>query len=142
MANEIALVAAEIGVIDPLKSKIKTFIAGATITKGQAVALAADKFVDPADASADDLLAQGWVGTALNGGAVGQAIDVAEDAEMEGFTVSSLTAGDWIYLSDTAGAYSTVTGTIKVFCGKVVPMADGTLVARIQAPYNRLWAAA
>jgi len=139
--TDIAVVAAEVGLVDPIKAKVTSYLAGSTITKGQAVALAADKYVDPADASADNLLCQGFCGVALNAAAAGEAVDVAEDAELEGFTVSGLNAGDRVYLSDTAGAFATTQGTMQVRCGKVVPKTDGagTLVVRIQVDWGAIY---
>ena len=48
---DIAVTAAQVGLVDPLKATVKSYIAGATITKGQAVSMATDGTVDPSDAS-------------------------------------------------------------------------------------------
>jgi len=143
MANEVALTAAQIGVIDPTKSVIRSYTAGSTITKGQAVAIAADKFVDPADASSGGGLLIQFRGIALNAAVVGQAVDVLHEGEMYGFTVSGLSSGDVLYLSDTAGALSTVAGTVSVICGGVVALNDAptyTLVVRITTAWHHVWA--
>lgn len=144
MANEIALTAAQIGVVDPIKATIKSYLAGSTITKGQVVAQATDGTVDPADASAGGgYLYEQVRGIALNGGGAGQAIDVLENGEMYGHTVSGLNCGDLIYLSDTVGRLSTVAGTVTVYLGRVTALADksATKVARIQTIFSEAKAA-
>jgi len=125
MANEIALTAAQVGLVDPLNATVKSYIAGATITKGQVVALATDGTVDPADASAGGgYLYEQVVGVALNGGGAGQAIVVVRRGEVYGFTVSGMDSGDIVYVSDTAGYLSTVAGTVTVIVGRIAPLAD------------------
>ena len=138
MANEIAVTAAKIGVVDPVKSTIKSYIAGSTITKGQAVAQETDGTVDPADASTSGgYLFEQVRGIALTAGGVGQAIDVLEDGEVYGYTVSGLNCGDLVLLSDTVGRLSTVLGTGDVWMGRVTCLADKSLtkVVRIQTIY-------
>jgi len=141
MANEIALTAAQVGLVDPQKARVKSYIAGSTITKGQPVAMDTDGTVDPADASGGGgYLFEQVVGVALNGGGAGQAIDVLEDGECYGFTVSGMNCGDIVYVSDTVGRLSTVAGTETVFMGRVVALTDksATKVIRIQT----IWAQA
>jgi hypothetical protein len=144
MANEVALTAAQIGLVDPAKAEVKTYIAGATITKGQVVAVDTDGTIDPADASAGGgYLYQQVVGIALNGGGAGQAIDVCQNGELYGFTVSGLSVGDIMYLSDTAGSLSTVAGTVTARLGRVTCLADksATKVVRIFVDWAAaLWA--
>lgn len=135
---DVALTAAQIGLVDPIKARTKPYLAGAAITKGQVVAMDTDGTIDPADASAGGgYLFEQVVGVALNAGGAGQAIDVAEDAELYGFTVSGLSAGDLLYLSNTAGALGTTAGDVTVILGRVTALTDkaGTLVARIQLNY-------
>ena len=144
MANEIALTVAQIGLVDPLKARVKTYIAGATITKGEAVAQATDGTIDPADASTSGgYLFEQVKGIALNAGGAGAAIDVLWDGEVYGYTVSGLNCGDLIYLSDTVGDLSTVAGTGDVYMGRVTCLADKDLtkVAHIQIIYAEAKAA-
>lgn len=139
MANEIALTAAQIGVVDPIKSRIKSYLAGSTITKGQPVSQATDGTVDPGNASGGGgYLFEQNRGVALNGGGAGQAIDVLEDGECYGFTVSGLNCGDIVYLSDTVGRLSTVAGSETVYLGRVTCLADKSLtkVVRIQTIFS------
>ena len=125
MANEIALTAARVGLVDPIKATVKTYIAGATITKGQVVAMDTDGTIDPADGSAGGgYLYQQVVGVALVGGGAGQSIDVVSVGEVYGFTVSGMDSGDIVYVSDTAGSLSTVAGTVTVIVGRISPLTD------------------
>ena len=144
MANEVALTAAQIGLVDPTKAEVKPYIAGATITKGQVVAVDTDGTIDPADASAGGgYLYQQVVGIALNGGGAGQAIDVLQDGEVYGYTVSALNVGAIMYLSDTAGSLSTVAGTVTARLGRVACLTDksATKIVRIHVDWAAaLWA--
>ena len=138
MANESALTEAQIGLVDPINSRVKSYIAGAAITKGEAVAQATDGKIHPADASTSGgYLFEQVKGIALNAGGAGQAIDVLWDGEVYGYTVSGLNCGDLIYLSDTEGRLSTVLGTGDVWMGRVTCLADKNLtkVAHIQIIY-------
>ena len=125
MAGDVSITAAQIGLVDPQKAHVRSYIAGATITKGQAVAIATDGTIDPADASTGGGYLIQFRGIALNGGGAGQAIDVCHEGEMYGFTVSSLDVGALLYLSNTAGALAQgATGDIPVICGRVSALAD------------------
>ena len=139
MANEIAVTAAQIGIIDLTKATVKSYLAGSAVTKGQPVSQATDGTVDPGDASAGGgYLYEQNRGIALNGGGAGQAIDVLEDGELYGFTVSGLNCGDIVYLSDTVGRLSTVAGTVTVILGRVTALTDksATKVVRIQTIFS------
>lgn len=138
MANEVALTAAKVGLVDPTKATVKTFLAGATITKGQLVAMATDGTVDPADGSAADYLAQQIVGVAISAGGAGAAIDVCMDGELYGFTVSGLNCGALLYAHDTAGVISSAAGTKTAYVGRVTALADKgtTNVIRIQTIFS------
>ena len=134
MANEVTVTAAYVALVDPLKARVKSYLAGATITKGQLVAMETDGTIDPASGAAADYLSQQVVGVALNGGGAGQAIDVCEDGELAGFTVSGLNCGALLYAHDTAGIISTTNGTHTAYVGRVSALADKdtTNVVRIQ----------
>jgi hypothetical protein len=133
MANEIAYTAAQVGLVDPLNATVKTYLAGATITKGQVVALNTDGGVHPADASAGGgYLYEQVVGVALSAGGAGQAIDVVSVGEIYGFTVSGMNSGDLVYVSDTVGRLSTVAGTVTVIVGRISPLADQSVTEVIR----------
>ena len=119
---DLTVTAAQVGPVDPMKAEIYSFIAASTVTAGQAVYQTTSGTVAPADANAANL--QQIRGIALNGGGAGQAIDVLKKGRVYGFTLTSQTYDDPIYLSDTVGALADSAGTLTVPCGLVVPMAD------------------
>lgn len=134
MAN-IALTAAQIGVVDPGKALIKDYLAASTITKGQVVAMTTAGVVAPADASAGGAyLFEQVKGIALQAAAAGQVCPVLMDGECYGFTVSGLNCGALLYLSDTTGAMEDAGGTKTFILGRVTCLTDksATKVARIQ----------
>lgn len=138
MAN-IALTASQIGVVDPKKSKIKSYLAGSTITKGQPVAQETDGTVDPADASGGGgYLFEQFRGIAISGGGAGQAIDVLEDGELYGFTVSGKNCGDLLYVSNDVGRIADGAGAETVYVGRVTAVTDGsaTKIVRIQTIFS------
>lgn len=137
---DITVTAAQVGLVDPTKAEVKSYIAGSTITKGQVVAIETDGTVDPADASTGGgYLIQGR-GIALNGGGAGQAIDVLHNGEVYGFTVSGLNVDAILYLSNTAGKLADAAGDVTVRLGRVTCLADksATKVVRVFVD----WAAA
>ena len=138
MAN-IALTVAQIGVVDPVKATIKTYLAASTITKGQPVAQATAGTVAPADASGGGgYLFEQVRGIALTAGGAGAAIDVLEDGECYGFTVSGLNCGDLVYLSNDVGRIANAGGDETVYMGRVTCLADhsATKVTRIQTIFS------
>jgi predicted RecA/RadA family phage recombinase len=133
----IALTAAQVGLVDPLNASVKSYIAGATITKGQVVALATDGTIDPADASSGGgYLFEQVVGVALVGGGAGQAIDVVRKGEVYGFTVSGMDSGDLVYVSNTAGSLDTAAGDVTVIVGRIAPLADKSATEVISLDIN------
>ena len=140
MTAPLALTAARIAAIDPLKATIKSYIAGVTVTKGQPVyIIAATGKIGLCTGAAANQAAQ-FRGIALNGGGAGQAIDVLEDGEVEGYTLT----GDYdalLYVDDVAGNLSETTGTIGVVVGRIVPMSNAarTKVVRIFVKRTADW---
>lgn len=138
----IALVAAEIGVIDPLDGDtiIDSYIASVAITKGQAIySVAATSYAALADASAAGT-AQ-FRGISLNGAAIGGVLGVCRQGRMYGFTLTGNYAA-LAYLSDTAGGLDDGVGTVTVNVGRIVHVNDKptfTKVLRVQADMLRDW---
>ena len=125
MAADITVTAAKVGLVDPLKATVKSYIAAATITKGQAVYITTAGKVNLADDNGSGTLQ--FRGIALNGGGAGQAIDVCEDGELYGFTLTAVAYDGIAYLSQTAGAlYDTAVGH-NIVCGRAAPMSDKDL---------------
>lgn len=118
----VTVTAAKVGLVDPLKAKVKSYIAGAALTAGIAV------YVDPTTGTvmkADGNAAGKYQfrGITLGAAAAGQAVDVCEEGELYGFTLS----GNYdtiIYVGDTAGVLDTGAGTVTIAAGRVVPLAD------------------
>ena len=133
--TDITVTAAKVGLVDPVRDQfgVRTARAASTITKGQAVAEDTDGAVVPADASTGGAHLIQFRGVALNGGGAGQAIDYAFDAELYGFTVSSLDAGALVYLSNTTGALADGAGEVNVPAGIVTALPDnaGTKILRV-----------
>lgn len=135
----IAVTAAQVGLVDPEKATVRSYIATETITKGQAVYILTTGKVGVADANASGK--QQFRGIALNGGGAGQAIDVCHDGEVYGFTLSG-NADTLAYLSDTAGELADSAGTMTVRVGRVVCLTDKSLtkVLRVFTQWNADWA--
>lgn len=119
MANEISLTVAK---IRPLPGAlVRSYDAGGTLTPGQAVYVASDGDVEAADGSAVSTLL-GTAGIVVGGGSVGKSsfaagdrVDVVVLGPVTGY--SSMTPGAPLYVHDTAGIISEVTGTKKFFIG-------------------------
>lgn len=136
--------AAKIAPVFPDKAVIRTYIAGVTITKGQPVyIIAASGLLGLADANAGAEQEQ-FRGIALNGGGAGQAIDVLQDGEVYGFTLS----GNYntpVYVANNVGEYEDVAagggGGVTVIVGRVVPLADkdATKVLRVFTNWSTAW---
>ena len=135
----IAVTAAQVGLVDPMKADVRSYIATETITKGQAVYILTTGKVGIADANASGK--QQFRGIALNGGGAGQAIDVCHAGEVYGFTLSG-NADTRAYLSDTAGELADAAGTMTVRVGRVVCLTDKSLtkVLRIFTQWDADWA--
>lgn len=138
--SAIALTAAKIAPVFADECRIRTRIAAVTITAGQALYV---------NTSGDDDLADGngsgtkqFDGIALNGGGAGQAIDVLQEGECYGFTLSGLAYGALAYVGDTAGVLDTAAGTVTVIVGRVVPLSDPdrTKVLFVTTRMNGDWA--
>lgn len=143
MAN-IAVTAAQIGIVDPVKATIKSYIAASTITKGQPVAQGTAGTIAPADASAGGgYLFEQVKGIAISAGGAGAAIDVLEDGECYGFTVSGMDSGDLVYLSNDVGRIADAVGDVTVYIGRITALADAlaTEVLRVQTIYAEAKAA-
>lgn len=137
---DITVTPAQVGVVDPIKSDIRSYIAAEAITKGQAVYILAAGTVGVADAN--DAGKQQFRGIALNGGAAGQAIDVLHFGLVYGFGLAGINADAFAFLSDTAGALGDGAGTMAVRAGRVVVLADrsATKVLQVFVQWDANWA--
>lgn len=137
---DITVTAAKVGLVDPTKAEVASKIAAEAITKGQAVYYTTAGKAGVADANAAGKLQ--FRGIALNGVAAGQAVDVCQDGELEGFSVSSEDADAILYLSNTAGALADAAGATTVACARVVARSDKDLtqVIRVFVQWEADWA--
>lgn len=96
--------------VKPLDGAIvRRFTAGSAIEAGEAVAMAADGAIDPADASAITLAMA--LGVAIGPGdyAAGDRVDVVTFGPV--VCMTGATIGDVVYVTDTAGEPSHTAGT-------------------------------
>jgi hypothetical protein len=94
--------------VKPLEGAIvRRYTAGSTIEAGEAVSMATDGFVDPANAGTMTLAPV--VGIALQDVLVGDRVDVVIFGPV--LCMTDATIGDVVYLTDTAGEPSHTAGT-------------------------------
>lgn len=136
---DIAVTAAQVGVVNPAECEVHDFIAAAALTAGQAVYLDANGKVGVADANAAG--AQQFRGLALKTVGAGQPVSVLKKGRVYGFTISGLAYNAPVYLSDTAGALADAAGTLTVNCGRVTALTDPdrTKVLYVEADWLRTW---
>lgn len=132
---DIALTAAQIAPVNETEYIAKTFIAGAAITRGQAVAIdtsAGTAILADASTGADNNVR----GIALMPAASGEPVTVLMEGSVYGFTIAGLDYDDPVYLSNTAGALADAAGDVSAIVGRVLPMsdADKTKVLYVNIP--------
>ena len=138
----IALTAAQISVVDPIKAVIRNYIAGVALTRGVPV------YVDGTTgklgiADGNGSGTKQVRGITLDAGGAGAGIRVLEYGDVFGYTISGLDYDAVVYLSDTAGSLDTAAGTVTVIVGRVAPMTDAALtkVLRVQTMISKAdWA--
>lgn len=123
----------------PESSRVRTKIALVAITQGLPL------YEDPTTGKvgicdANDAGKEQFCGISLNAAGPGQAVDVCEQGELEGFTLT----GNYktiIYVGDAVGTLDTASGTKAVQVGKVCSMSDPdrTKVLRVFADPIRVW---
>ena len=100
--------------IKPLEGAItRRFTCGSTVVAGTPVTMSSDGFVDPSDAS--DATLSFCIGIALQGGLVGERIDVVVFGPC--ICVTGMTIGALVYVSDTVGEFSQTAGTKTTIVG-------------------------
>lgn len=122
MANELTVTAAQIGRAHPETDEVYTFVAGATIAKGEAVYITTAGKAAVADANGSGTLQ--FRGIALNAATSGDPVAVIQKGVVTGFDVSSLDCDVVLYLSDTAGDIASTTGSTGVVVGRVWPTSE------------------
>lgn len=106
-----------------ISTETRSYKAAEAITAGQAVYKLAAGTVGVADANASGK--QQFRGIALEAASAGEAVLIAEEGPVEGFTFTQ-DVDVLIYLSDTAGGLDDGAGTMTVPVGRVNMRDDGT----------------
>ena len=125
---DLALTAAQIGVVFPNEARIFPYVAAETITAGQICFVDTNGKLQLADANAAG--EQQARVLALNGGGAGQAIDGLQEGHVYGFTITQAYDAP-IYLSDTVGALADAAGTMTVPLGIIAPLTDGPTITKV-----------
>lgn len=125
---DLALTAAQIGVVFPRVANIFPFVAAETITAGQICFVDTAGKLQLADANAGG--EQQARVLALNGGGAGQAIDGLKEGHVHGFTITQAYDAP-IFLSDTVGVLADAAGTLEVPLGIVAPLTDGSTITKV-----------
>ncbi|GIK42439.1 MAG: hypothetical protein BroJett011_62720 [Chloroflexota bacterium] len=133
--TDLTVTAAQVGVVDPAKAVIKTYIAAAAITAGQAIYQNTSGKADLADANGSGTLQ--FRGVALKTVGAGDAVDVCEDGEVYGFDLSGLNYDALVYLSNTAGALADGAGGTSVVCGRVNALTDNPTLTKVLRVFVR-----
>ena len=102
--------------IKPLaNATVDRFDCGSTVAAGELVVMSSDDAIDPADTTS---AAQNVLGVAVQGGAVGDRIDVVTAGRIN--CVTGGTAGSVLHASDTAGEPAESAGTNAGIAGLVL----------------------
>lgn len=138
---DIAVTAAQVGLVFPDEAERFDADALVTITAGQSL------YVDPTTGKvglcdANDAGKEQFAGIALNGGGAGQGISVLRRGHVYGYTLSGMNYAALAYQGDTAGALAdaaSATKTVRV--GKVQALNDAnkTKVLFVDATMTANW---
>lgn len=136
---DLTVTAAQVAAVFPNDARIRSKIAVESLTRGDAVYYTTAGKAGKADANVAGK--QQFRGIALETVGSGQAVDVLEDGEVYGFTLSGVNHDALIYLSDTAGKLADAAGTMTVQVGRVAGLSDAdiTKTIRVFADPMRQW---
>jgi len=135
----VTVTAALVGLVDPLKAKVKTYIAAEAITAGQPVFLNTTGKVELADANAAGEYQ--FRGIALKTVGLGAAVDVLQEGEMYGATLSG-NYDSLVYVANAVGTLDDGVGGVTIPVGRVAPLADKDLtkVLHVFVAWEVVWA--
>ena len=141
---DLTVTAAQVGLVDPMKSVTLAGIAAATITKGQACYVDSSGTINLADATTAGGAPIQVRGVALNAAAAGQAVTLVKEGALYGYDLSGMDYSGPVFLSETAGALADATpaGTgTAVVIGIVAPLTDKdkTKVLYVDARWRQDW---
>lgn len=134
---DIVVTAAKVAVVFPDEAEIYNVVLAEAVTKG--LALYQTTSGTYGKAQADTVAKRQWRGVSLEAANAGEGISMLKQGILAGYTLA--TYDDEVYLSDTAGAFSTTPGTLLVKCGRVISLADPDLteVLYVEADWLREW---
>ena len=135
----VTVTAALVGLVDPLKAKVKTYIAAEAIAAGKPVFVDTNGKVQLADANAAGEYQ--FRGIALKTVGLGSAVDVLQEGEMYGATLT----GDYdslVYVANAVGTLDDGVGGVTIPVGRVAPLADKDLtkVLHVFTAWEVVWA--
>ncbi len=125
MAAISAITAANISVVNPMQAQIRTYIAAAALSIGEALYINSSGKADLCDGNAAGKYQ--FRGIALEGVGAGQAVSVLQEGILYGFDLSSQAYDASIFVGDTAGELADAAGTKTIYVGRVVPLPDDDL---------------
>ena len=120
-------------------TRTRSYKAAATITAGQALYILAAGTVGLADASSGGAALIQYRGIALNGASTGEAVTMAFEGPVEGFTLTG-NVDAYLYLSNTAGAIADAAGDVTNRIGRVSMRDDGTKFLWLDNTPATVWA--
>lgn len=132
----IVVTAAKVGLVNPAKATVKSYIAHEALTAGLPVYIVAGTGkVGIADA--DDANMLQFRGITLGGAGAGQAVDVLEEGEMYGFTHTT-NYDTRLYVTDVAGVIGDTAGSASMVVGRVAPMANKSITKVLHVTVDRI----
>lgn len=134
---DLAITAANISVLKPEDAEIVSVVVAETVTAGQPLFFDSNGKGQLADANvAGEQQARCLT---LEAGAAGQVVSCVKRGLVEGFTLTSQSFDDPIYVSDTVGKLADSVGTLTVPVGLVVPVAEDANTINKMVYLNFRW---
>ena len=127
---DLAITVANISVIKPEDAEIVQVVVAETVTAGQPLFFDSNGKGQLADANAAGERQARCL--TLEAGLANQSISCLKQGFVEGFTLTSQSFDDPIFLSDTVGVLADAAGTVTVPVGLVAPIAkDSSTISKI-----------
>lgn len=128
--TDLAITAANISVVKPEDAEIVQVVVAETVTAGQPLFFDSNGKGQLADANASG--EQQARCLTLEAGVANQSISCLKQGYVEGFTLSSQSFDDPIFVSDTVGVLADSVGTLTVPVGLVAPIAkDSSTISKV-----------
>ncbi len=128
--TDLAITAANISVVKPEDAEIVQVVVAEVVTAGQPLFFDSNGKGQLADANASG--EQQARCLTLEAGVANQSISCLKQGYVEGFTLSSQSFDDPIFVSDTVGVLADSVGTLTVPVGLVAPIAkDSSTISKV-----------